>query len=196
MTHNKPPAPATQWKAPPAGLCAIGLIINMIYGVSSFTASDASPSCREFDWQFLFIYFSVYNIWLPIINSSDWNFMASALIFIDDVLIRDSVLLGDELCSEPFVVSVRVRLGAWHPRVRECYYYLLCLVTHTCVCVIWSWWMSTTDVSCDSKLAKINDKEQLRVKVVSDHLKEIWWGRIIQTLPGLWLLCLFLIPLF
>ena len=113
----------------------MGLIINMIYGVSSFTASDAGPSCQEFDWQFLFIYFSVYNIWLHLINSSDWNFMASAPIFIDDILIRDSVLLGDELCSEPLVLSVRVRLGAWHPSVRGCHYYLLCLVNDTCVCV-------------------------------------------------------------
>ena len=32
--------------------------------------------------------------------------------------------------------------------------------------------MSTTDVSCDSKPVEINDKEQLRVKVVFDHLKE------------------------
>ena len=32
--------------------------------------------------------------------------------------------------------------------------------------------MSTTDVSCDSKLVEISDKEQLRVKVVFGHLKE------------------------
>ena len=38
---------------------------------------------------------------------------------------------------------------------------------------IWSWQMSTTDVSCDSKPVEISDKEQLRVKVVFDHLKEI-----------------------
>ena len=38
--------------------------------------------------------------------------MVSAPVFIDDTLIRDSVLLGDELCSEPLLLSVGVKLGA------------------------------------------------------------------------------------
>jgi hypothetical protein len=38
--------------------------------------------------------------------------MASALVFIDDKLMRDSVLFGGELDSEPLVMSVLVRLGS------------------------------------------------------------------------------------
>lgn len=37
--------------------------------------------------------------------------MTSALVFIDGILIRDSVLWGDEVGSEPLVLSVGVRLG-------------------------------------------------------------------------------------
>lgn len=113
----------------------MGLIINVIYGVGLFTASDAGPSYQEFDRQFLFIYFSLYNTWIHIINSSDRNFMTSALVFIDGILIRDSVLWGDEVGSEPLVLSVGVRLGPWHPKVRGHYCYLLCLVTDTRVYV-------------------------------------------------------------
>lgn len=114
VKRNKPHPPATKWKTH-WQLCAMGLIINVIYEVSSFTASDASPSCQEFDWQFLFIYFSLYNIWLHIINSSDWNFMAPALVFIDGMFIGDSAPLEYVRGSEPWVVSVMVRFRPWHP---------------------------------------------------------------------------------
>lgn len=38
--------------------------------------------------------------------------MASAPVFIDGMLIGDSVLFWDELGSEPLILSVRVRLGS------------------------------------------------------------------------------------
>lgn len=38
--------------------------------------------------------------------------MATAPVFIDDMLMRDSVLFWDELGSEPLVLFVRVELGS------------------------------------------------------------------------------------
>lgn len=61
--------------------------------------------------------------------------MATAPVFIDDMLTRDSVLFWDELGSEPLVLFVRVKLGSRHPKGRRLHYCFLCLLPNTCVCV-------------------------------------------------------------
>lgn len=48
-------------------------------------------------------------------------------------------------------------------------------------------WSPVMDVSCDSKSVEINGKEQLRVKMVFDHLKEVCWSRISGMPDATWM---------